>query len=288
MIRSYLSILGIVFVLATASFARPGDAGEKANQPPTKSTPGLAGLTEKILGDAQAAENAAAVLEAAYQGKPQPENVRMLLCILRGSRMGPGEGWFGPSQTRYTWSWLAAAHGIDPTTKEISRKAFRGTDAEFASLDRDRDGVLSATDLDWSEGSPIAKAGQQAKALFDSIDDGDGKVNPEEWLKLMKKLGGERDFLTRDDLIPLFLPKNPARPASKAKAVGKEAKMPPALKQMILKGFFDGDIGSWCEGPQLGEPAPDFTLPTPDGKKPITLSHSFGKKPVVLIFGSFT
>ena len=41
-------------------------------------------------------------------------------------------------------------------------------------------------------------------------------------------------------------------------------------------------------GPRLGMTAPDFTLRTLDGKEEITLSQFRGKKPVVLIFGSFT
>jgi acetyl esterase/lipase len=39
---------------------------------------------------------------------------------------------------------------------------------------------------------------------------------------------------------------------------------------------------------KVGDPAPDFTLPDPAGKKKVTLSGFKGKKPVVLIFGSFT
>jgi hypothetical protein len=194
---------------------------------------GFMGHDEKVLADPQAAESAAAIIEAAYRGKPQPENVRMLLAILRGSKMGPNSGWFGPSQTRYTWKWLAEAHEMNAAAETISRKSFKGTDAAFACLDRDKDGVLSAKDLDWS-----------------------GKSRPKD--------------------------------GSPTKEKGNDTPMPPKLKQMILKGFFDGDIGSWCEGPQLGDPAPDFTLPVPDGKKSITLSHSLGKKPIVLVFGSFT
>lgn len=227
MAMTYRWMIGMCLFLAVALSARSGEPGEK---PAKKATPGLADLDEKILADPKAAESAAALLEAVYRGKSQPENVRMLLCILRGSRMGLNEGWFGPSQTRYTWDWLAAAHKIDPAKQTISRGAFKGSEAAFACLDRDQDGVLSAKDLD-------------------------------------------------------FMPK---KSATKPKTTGKETQMPPKMKQMILKGFFDGDIGSWCEGPQLGELAPDFTLPTPNGKKSITLSHSFGKKPVVLIFGSFT
>jgi hypothetical protein len=225
----YRWILGGCLLFAVTAAVNSAEPGEK---PPMKAIPGLADLDEKMLADPKAGETAAALLEAVYRGKPQPENVRMLLCILRGSRMGVGEGWFGPSQTRYTWNWLAAEHKIDPAKDTISRAAFKGSDSAFASLDRDQDGVLSAKDLDFMP--PKKDAGKQPKKA------------------------------------------------------GKEMQMPPKMKQMILKGFFDGDIGSWCEGPQLGEPAPDFTLPTPDGKKSITLSQSFKKKPTVLIFGSFT
>jgi len=38
----------------------------------------------------------------------------------------------------------------------------------------------------------------------------------------------------------------------------------------------------------VGDPAPDFTLSDPSGKKQVTLSSFSGKRPVVLIFGSFT
>lgn len=39
---------------------------------------------------------------------------------------------------------------------------------------------------------------------------------------------------------------------------------------------------------QVGDPAPDFTLKTMDGKREVTLSEFKGKSPVVLIFGSYT
>ena len=37
-----------------------------------------------------------------------------------------------------------------------------------------------------------------------------------------------------------------------------------------------------------GQAAPDFTLKSPDGKRTFKLSSFKGKKPVVLIFGSYT
>lgn len=40
--------------------------------------------------------------------------------------------------------------------------------------------------------------------------------------------------------------------------------------------------------PAVGDRAPDFTLPTPDGEQEITRSQLQGARPMVLIFGSFT
>ena len=52
--------------------------------------------------------------------------------------------------------------------------------------------------------------------------------------------------------------------------------------------FLRGDMGWLTSGPQVGDVAPDFTLPKHDGTARIKLSDSFGKRPVVLVFGSFT
>ena len=41
-------------------------------------------------------------------------------------------------------------------------------------------------------------------------------------------------------------------------------------------------------GVEKGKPAPDFTLKNVDGKQEVTLSSFAGKKPVALIFGSYT
>lgn len=40
--------------------------------------------------------------------------------------------------------------------------------------------------------------------------------------------------------------------------------------------------------PGVGEPAPDFTLKSPDGKTSASLSSFHADRPRVLIFGSFT
>ncbi len=40
--------------------------------------------------------------------------------------------------------------------------------------------------------------------------------------------------------------------------------------------------------PKAGDEAPDFSLPTLDGKQTVTISQHKGDRPVVLVFGSFT
>ena len=60
------------------------------------------------------------------------------------------------------------------------------------------------------------------------------------------------------------------------------------LRATLVKGLFSGEIGSAHEGPGLGEEAPAFTLDTHDKSRRISLADYRGKKPVVLIFGSFT
>ncbi len=39
---------------------------------------------------------------------------------------------------------------------------------------------------------------------------------------------------------------------------------------------------------RIGDVAPDFTLKTPDGSAQVQLASFQGKKPVVLVFGSYT
>ena len=40
--------------------------------------------------------------------------------------------------------------------------------------------------------------------------------------------------------------------------------------------------------PAVGDPAPDFKLRTKDGEREVQLSSFKGRRPVVLVFGSFT
>jgi hypothetical protein len=221
----------------------------------------------------------------------ESEAASMLATILKGGMMGGGDGWFGPGQSRYGWSWLAARHGIT-TDDRIPRKVWRGPSEVFDRLDRNHDGALSAADFDWSESSPASREERIYRGWFTKIDaDTNGRISRKEWESLFDRLARGRDYLTADDLrraFPLVVASGGGKGGAKSGGKGAPQGLPRGFKEMLLKGFFDSEVGSPFPGPRVGEPAPDFTLATYDGKQKITLSDYRGKKPVVLIFGSFT
>ena len=220
---------------------------------------------------------AAQWLEKVYGKDKAPEAVRMLLAIARGTMMGDGDGWFGPAETRYTWTWLAKQHGVKPKAG-IDKKTFKGAAAHFAILDRDGDGKITAADLDWSAKSAYIRQMQFANQLFARLGGKEGKITEKEWAAFFKKAAGSKGHLTPDDLRKSLL-----------------AGPPPGFmpgdaptKEMLVRGLFNGEIGSLQEGPKVNQTAPSFTLKTHDGKKSVQLSSLTGKKPLVLVFGNFT
>jgi hypothetical protein len=105
-----------------------------------------------------------------------------------------------------------------------------------------------------------------------------GKISKEEWLKFFESASKGKGYLTPDDLRDRLL--MPPRPS------GQRGRGP--SPSVLLPGLFSGEIGSLFEGPSVGDRAPTFSLKTQDGEKTYRLRDYRGKKPVVLIFGSFT
>ncbi len=208
------------------------------------------------------------------------EAARMMATVRRGDALRAGVGWYAPGQSRYAWSWFAERYDADGD-KRISAQELKGE--PFAHLDRDRDGGVTADDFDWSDRSDWAKQAGVSLRLFRAIDrDGSGKLNEAEMVGFFKKLSGEKGHVTPDDLRDALLQ---AAAIESGKGKGKAKRESEAG---WMKGLLDSDLGSPFDGPRVGKDAPDFTLATPDGKAQVTLSDSRDKRPVVLIFGSFT
>lgn len=262
--------LGLILFLASVVDAQETSPKARQSAPP---------LDAKALTDPKKAEAAATLLESAYQGQTPPESVRMLAAVLRGSRMGPGDGWFGPSQARYSWKWLAERCGVDPAKGGISRKQFRGSDAFFARLDRNKDGEIAADDFDWSDRNPYVQMSYIVNRFYRKLNaERNGRLSKEELLQFFDKAAQGKDYLSADDFRDALLGGPSAR--------SKPSDMP--SQAVLIRGLFAGELGSMNEGPKVNESAPDFTLKTSDGKEVVQLSKRLGPKPVVLVFGSFT
>ncbi len=133
-------------------------------------------------------------LEKAYEGRTPPESVRMLLAVVHGSMMGPGEGWFGPAESRFSWEWLVRNTG--EKSRAIPADKFPGPAHWFARLDRNKDGRISADDLDWSDRNPWIQQSYLVNRLFRRIEsNGDGKLTREEWIAFFDKAAAGKDHL---------------------------------------------------------------------------------------------
>lgn len=236
------------------------------------------GVTPDQLADPKEAARVADLIDKQYPA-PQPEGVRMLVAILRGSQLNGTDGWFGPAASRYGFAWLTERSGLDATAKSIPKEKFTGPAALFDILDRDGDGKITPGDLDWSDRSPYMMQANMLGRLFRRMDTGgDGKLTREELDAFFKMVAGGKDHFTADDFRRAMIPRG-----SSGFNPGDGPSVP-----MTVRALFAGEIGSISEGPKVGESAPDFTLKTVDGKETVTVSKLIGPKPVVLIFGNFT
>jgi EF hand domain-containing protein len=212
----------------------------------------------------------------------QREAVRMFAAVLEGSQMGPGDGWFGPGQSRYGWDWLARRYDADEDGI-VTAEEFSGPPELFERLDRDHSGELKREDCDWSDNAPFVRQQMQAGQWFARIDkSSNGRISPEEWQQFFEKLAGEKGYVSRDDLRAGFFP-----PAPRSAAAPPPGSDGPSM-EVLLKGLLSGELGSLREGPAIDGQAPDFELDTQDGKRTMRLSTFRDQKPVVLVFGSFT
>jgi hypothetical protein len=229
-------------------------------------------------------QHVASFLSEVYGDSTPPEGARMLLAIVNGSQMGPGDGWFGPAQTRYDWKWQAAICGVNAEAPGISKEQFAGPPELFPSLDRNRDGQIQPADLDWSDANPYVEMSYMLNRIFRRFDaKGAGGLTREDWLKFFDDATQGKDRLTAEDFSGALL----------AGYTGPFAPGDGPDEATLIRGLFAGEIGSMYEGPKVGQPAPSFRLRRAQGQssmdgESLELSSLVGEKPLVLVLGNFT
>ncbi|MCI0684714.1 MAG: EF-hand domain-containing protein [Gemmataceae bacterium] len=148
----------------------------------------------------------------------------------------------------------------------------------FAQMDANGDGKLNRAELEKLAGrfGQPGAAATPGDALFRLLDaNGDGKLSKDErnnaakaLEKALERLDRNKDgMIDRDELSP---------PPKKKGGRPGEVITPAAKGERIADKL------------KVGDPAPDFTLPLVNGKGEVKLSSFQGKKPVVLIFASYT
>lgn len=228
--------------------------------------------------------------------KDRPEWAEMAVSILKDNQMGMGGrgGWFGRGVSRYRWTWLQKRFDNDPADGKIKRSEMKNMifDGDFERLDRNGNGVISEKDLDWSGGNPVLVEWSPVNEIFFQLDeDSNGRLTMQELKAFFDKAAGDFEFITPEDL-------HNALKLSKPPTGNQNRQLSPEVRWKMLKRLLNGELGDLEPGPDLNQPAPDFNLPliTHNDDKTelvstdrfVKLSDSRGKRPVVLIFGSFT
>lgn len=213
----------------------------------------------------------------AAEGVRRLEIVEMLWALAHGQPPDAGKGWFHEGQSRYNWEWLAERYDRDGDGTILPEEFPVEVGDLLASLDRDENGKIEADDFDWSSDAPYVKQMTQTRRLFGPIDrDRNGQITKEEWRDFFDRATLGSDSITPADLQVALFPPQPASSDDDPSPLD------------FLKGFVTGELGSISEGPAIGQPAPEFELDDHKHERCLRLSQLLEKKPVVLIFGSFT
>ena len=220
--------------------------------------------------------------------------------------------WLSAQDRTEVWEHVKRTYDGDGDGKVTSTEYTRGKRG-FSNLDKNRDGVLSDADFTGPagrdtrsrRGSTVSSAARDLGDLFGSFINTDGKpgISKKDWAGLITRLRPGDDGVVPRDHFKFVM----GRAGEGGMSGFANGRLRPLLDldgdetvtvneiNRIFKRLDLDDDGTIEVGseiimpPGVGEDAPDFTLPlASDPKKTLTLSKFEGKKPVCLIFGSYT
>ena len=217
------------------------------------------------------------------------------------------------------WKALAAKHDANQDNRITVEEYTRGEE-RFRTLDRNSDGALTVEDFEQT-GRGGMSTGWMARRIARVADaDHDGKVTQDEWKQFLDSLKVDEQGVLDAQQLGASLSMGGgggSAPVRGGGAAGGRGGLPPNMLQSLdrdgdgrlqrediasIFGQLDADASGVIESgelgstvrtassaPQQGDAAPDFELPYADDKaKTVRLSSFAGKRPVALVFGSYT
>lgn len=280
---------GVLAIVCTLGITADAIAQRRGRQPQQQQQQAVPFTTTEM-------EKLADLLKKDWPDGKNPEWTEMAASLLKGKGLnGIGNGWFKSPESRYSWKWLRAEFDNNPRDGEIELQELpKGSEALFKRLDRNLDEAITSKDLLWAS-NHVMEFYNPSSEVFQQIDrDSNGRLTKDEMAKFFERYSDGFDYLTPDDL-KRGLKFSPPPPPN-VKQLQAQMRLPAQQRWYFFKLLLDGDLGVIEPGPAIDEDAPDFRLPLLaknkenhelklSGKR-VQLSDS--KKPVVLIFGSFT
>jgi hypothetical protein len=251
----------------------------------------------------------------------------LVLAALGSCRAAPAEdAVLAPEGVDSAWQYLAAKYDADQDGS-IAPAEYRRAGSDFAQLDGDADGALTPADFpdeDFADARGLADMSPEQRAHLRALYDARAVVltyfEPEPGAEGLSRAALEAAFLRLDRDGDGALERAELARATDERPWGGPGEAWELLlaaadrpgdgdgrlaraeletyhgsldsKDGLLRGppsgWSRGAEGLASDGPPVGTPAPDFALAPPDGGAPVRLSSWAGKKPVALIFGSYT
>ena len=206
-----------------------------------------------------------------------------------------------------TWKVLAERYDTNKDSQITDKEYTRGP-GKFLAYDANADGVLTAADFEGS-GSMDFSRRMLGRSLRAADGDEDGQVSAEEWQTWLASLGaGENGVVPPEALPPSEggrrggFSRGSTSPEHANTDLDRDKDGTVSLADLaIVHALVDlnGDgvlAASELDGrparegtPKVGEEAPDFELVlAKDPETQVRLSSFTGKRPVALVFGSYT